>query len=192
MTSPHFFQVFLCWSPVEWRENDWLKTASMWQPNNGFVPIENISCLVVWGRIAAACLLRWWGTRLISMKGATWQGPKHAHVGCWLFLRNLRLARDFPFSFLTTNMATIAGYVFKTHVIIFIYSLPPVLSDLLLTILHHKRRTTCSQFLSDELSSISKVVNHCHSSIHCRSPFGTTPLSLACHAKHIEAVEVIS
>ena len=66
-----------------------------------------------------------------------------------------------------------------------------VLSDLI-TILHHKRRTTCSQFLSHELSSISKVVNHCHSSIHCRSPFGTTPLSLACHAKHIEEVEVIS
>ena len=148
-------------------------------------------CLVVWGRIAAACLLRWWGTRLISMKGATWQGPKKR--SCWLltFLRNLRLARDFPFLFLTTNMATIAGYVFKTHVIIFIYSLPPVLSDLL-TILHHKRRTTCSQFLSHELSSISKVVNHCHRSIHCRSPFGTTPLSLACHAKHIEEVEVIS
>ena len=35
MTSPHVFQVFSCWSPVRWRENDWLKTASMWQPMFG-------------------------------------------------------------------------------------------------------------------------------------------------------------
>lgn len=63
-------------------------------PKNGSVPTKTPSYLVVWGRIAAASLRRWWGTRLISMSGATWGPKKKPHVGCWLLLPSPSLRRE--------------------------------------------------------------------------------------------------